>query len=108
MSGLSIGDLRHRLILQAPEDVDDGASGFSRNYRTLGAVWARVSVIAANQQFAEQRFEQSTHFQIDLRWRADIAAGMRFVFRERFILIHAVRDLDDARRFLTCACEEIL
>lgn len=108
MSGISIGGLRHRLSLQAPVDIEDGAGGFSRNYRTLETIWARVSVIAGNQQFVEQRFEQTTHFQVDLRWRADIAAGMRFVFRERLLLIHAVRDPDGARRFLTCACEEIV
>ena len=107
MSWTPIGALRHRLRLETPIDVSDGIGGFSRSYRTIGYLWARVDAIAAGQQFSEQKFEQTTSYQIDLRWRADVVTGMRFVFRERMLLIHAVRDPDGARRFLTCACEEI-
>lgn len=102
-----IGALRHRLRLDEPVDVSDGSGGFERSYRTIAYVWARVNPIAADGKFIEQRFEQTTGFQIDLRWRNDIAAGMRFIFRNRILLVQAVRDADSARRFLTCACEEI-
>lgn len=107
MSGPSIGDLRHRLRLEGPVDVSDGAGGFVRTYQTIAQVWARVSPLGASQQFIEQRFEQATGFRVDLRWRRDIAAGMRLVFRDRFLLILSVRDIDNARRYLTCDCEEI-
>lgn len=107
MSWSSIGALRHRLRLESPVDVSDGAGGFSRAYRTLCYVWARVNIITAGQQFNEQKFEQTTSYQVDIRWRADVVAGMRFVFRERLLSIQAVRDPDGMRRFLTCACEEI-
>lgn len=107
MSLMPIGAMRHRLRLEAPVDTSDGGGGFSRTYRTVAHVWARVSAIASSRQFTEQRFEQTTSYQIDLRWRADIVAGMRFVFRERNLAIYSVRDPDGARRFITCACEEI-
>ena len=107
MNFTSIGTLRHRLRLEEPLDVSDGSGGFERSYRTLAYVWARVNPITADAQFIEQRYEQTTGFQVDLRWRSDIAAGMRFVFRNRILLVHTVRNFDSARRFLTCACEEI-
>lgn len=106
MSRASIGALRHRLKLQAANDVSDETGGFDRSYQTIAYVWGRVSPISANMQFIEQRFEQTTVFQVDLRWRSDITPGMRLVFRDRILLIHAVRDADSARRLLTCACEE--
>ncbi len=106
MSWASIGDLRHRLRLQAPVDVSDGVGGFARSYQTIAHIWAMVSPIDASSQFIEQRFEQSTSFQVDLRWRGDIAAGMRLVFRDRILFIHTVRDTDGKRRSLTCVCEE--
>lgn len=107
MSFASIGALRHRLRLEEAVDVSDSAGGFERSYQPIAYVWARVSPISADRQFIEQRVEQTTVFQVDLRWRSDITPGMRLVFRERILLIHTVRDADAARRFLTCACEEI-
>lgn len=107
MSWASIGSLRHRLRLEAPVDVSDDAGGFERTYHTIANVWAKISPIGANSQFMEQRFEQSTRFRIDLRWRSDIHAGMRLVFRDQIFLIQAVYDPDGAQRALTCACEEI-
>ncbi len=107
MSWASIGALRHRPRLEAPVDLSDSVGGFERTYRTIAHVWAMVSPIDAHSQFIEQRYEQSTSFQVGLRWRGDIAAGMRLVFRDRILLIQTVRDADGLRRFLTCVCEEI-
>lgn len=108
MSWPPIGALRHRLRLEAPVDADDGAGGFNRSYHTIGFVWARVAAIASSQQFIEQKFEQTSVYQVDIRWREDIATEMRFVFRNRILLIRDVRDPDGAQRFLTCACEETI
>ena len=108
MSWPTIGLMRHRLRVETPVDVDDGAGGFKRTYRTMIFVWARVRTFASDQQFLEQKFEQTRNYQVDIRWREDIAPGMRFVFRDSILLIHALRDPDGARRFLTCACEEIV
>jgi SPP1 family predicted phage head-tail adaptor len=107
MSGLPIGALRHRLRVETPIDVEDDFGGFVRTYRVMTYLWARVSAINATEQFIEQRFEQATNFQVDLRWRSDIIAGMRFIFGKRILLIRGVREADGAKRFLTCACEEI-
>lgn len=107
MNLMPIGAMRRRVRLEAAVDIDDGAGGFNRGYRTLGYLWARVNAISASQQFSEQRFEQASSYQVDIRWRPDIAAGMRFIFRDHILLIHAIRDPDGERRFLTCACEEI-
>lgn len=107
MNRAPIGALRHRLRLEAPVDADDGAGGFSRSYRTVNSIWAQVSATSASQQFSEQKFEQASSYQVVIRWRADIAAGMRFVFRDRLLLIQTFSDPDGRRRFLTCACEEI-
>ena len=107
MNLMPIGAMRRRVRLEAAVDIDDGAGGFNRGYRTLGYLWARVNAISASQQFSEQRFEQASSYQVDIRWRADIAAGMRFVFRDRLLLIQTFSDPDGRRRFLTCACEEI-
>lgn len=108
MSGLPIGVLRHRLRVESPIDVEDDFGGFVRTYRVMTYLWARVSAITASEQFFEQRLGQTTIFQVDLRWRPDISAGMRFVFRDQILHIRAVRETDGARRFLTCACEEII
>jgi head-tail adaptor len=37
------GDLRSRLIVEAPSESPDGQGGVIRNYVDAGAIWARVT-----------------------------------------------------------------
>lgn len=103
----AIGALRHRLRFEAPEDQTDGYGGFSRNYRDAGAVWARITQMGVQTQFAEQKRENIASHLIQIRWRGDIVAGGRFRLHERLFSIRSVSDPDERRLFLDCICEEI-
>jgi SPP1 family predicted phage head-tail adaptor len=108
VSGLPIGALRHRVTLEAPIDAPDGAGGFSRSFTPVATLWARIAPSGVREDFVEQRAEQATNYVVTIRWRNDVSKDMRFVYRGRKLRIQSVLDPDERRRFLICACEEII
>lgn len=108
MSGATtIGALRRRATIEAPVDTPDGAGGLSRVYAPLANVWMELTPRNGEDAFVAQRQEQSITHTARIRWRADVTSQMRFVFGARRLLIRAVHDADERRRFLMCSCEEI-
>ena len=102
-----IGDLRHRVTLEAPIDAPDGAGGFSRSFAPVADLWASMAPGGAREDFVEQRAEQATNYLVAIRWRDDVTKDMRFVHRGRKLRIQSVVDPNARRRFLICQCEEI-
>jgi SPP1 family predicted phage head-tail adaptor len=102
-----IGELRQRVIIEAPVDAPDDIGGLIRNYTQLTQAWAKIEALASSERFVEQRLEQSRRFTVTLRWRGDVTSQMRILFRGQILLIRSVEEQDATRRFLTCLCEEI-
>ncbi|BDV33348.1 phage head closure protein [Methylocystis iwaonis] len=102
----TIGAMRQRVTLEAPTDARDDVGGFMRLYTPLARLWAQIETQGAEEQFIEQRLEQSRKVTVTIRWRADVQSQMRFDFRGRKLIIKSVADIDEKRRFLRCLCEE--
>lgn len=101
-----IGELRHRLELQAPDETPDGLGGITRGWTSLGQVWAAIETVSANDRVsADKRLGLITH-RITIRRRSEITSTHRFVLGERVFVILAVRDADERGRFLECLVEE--
>lgn len=108
MSAPAIGALRHRLTLESPVDVDDGAGGFQRNFAAVTAIWGALAPVRAADRFAAGRNEWSLTHRVRLRMRGDVAPGCRLRLGPRVFLIHAAQALDARAAFLVCDCEEIV
>lgn len=101
-----IADFRHRLTLQAADEIEDGAGGVTRTWETLGQVWAAVTPLSRDDRLvSDKRLGLLTH-RILLRHRADITLSHRFVLGARVFSIRAVRDPDEHGRLLECLVEE--
>lgn len=102
----AIGELRHRLDLQAPQETPDGMGGVVRGWESLGQVWAAMESVSMNDAVvADKRLGRITH-RIVIRRRSEIGTMHRFVLGERSFVLLAVRDADERGRFLECLVEE--
>lgn len=102
----AIGKLRHRLTLQAADEIEDGAGGVIRTWEPLGDVWAAIEPLSRDDRIiAGRRIGLLTH-RIVLRHRTDITLSHRFVLGARSFAIRAVRDPEEDRRFIECLVEE--
>lgn len=101
-----IGEFRHRLTLQAADEIEDGAGGVTRTWESLGEVWAAIEPLSFDDKvFSDRRVGHLTH-RVLVRHRTDITVAHRFVLGARVLAIRAVRDPDERGRLLECLVEE--
>lgn len=108
MGGMFVdpGRLSARLDLETPADLPDGQGGVSEGWTPVASVWGRIEPLRALPgEAAGASIAPVTH-RITVRYRDDVRHAMRFVHRGRALLIRAVRDPDESRRYLVCDCEE--
>lgn len=103
---LRIGDLRHRLSIEAPVRNDDGLGGSDAAWAEMAVVWAAVRPISGSERERADQFAGRLTHEIWIRYRDDIRPEMRFRFTARTFEIRAVIDPGERRRFLKCLCEE--
>lgn len=100
------GAFRHEILLEEATLTPDGAGGHVESWSEVASVYARIEPVSAASRFgADQTLETVTH-RITLRYRQNIASGMRFRLRARSFAIVTVHDPDETRRYLVCQTRE--
>jgi SPP1 family predicted phage head-tail adaptor len=102
----AIGDFRHRLTLQAADEIEDGAGGVARTWEAISEVWAAIEPLSLHDKLnADKRLGLLTH-RVLTRHRSDITLSHRFVLGARVFFIRAARDPDERGRLTECLVEE--
>ena len=100
------GELRHRLVLEAPVETPDGAGGVTRSYATLATVWAKVTPVAARGDVDADDLAAAVTHRIVIRARTDMTTRHRFRLGARIYRIVALRDQDGCGRFTEISAQE--
>jgi SPP1 family predicted phage head-tail adaptor len=101
---MNIGDLNRRLVLEAPDETDDGEGGVTRLYDVVTTLWAQVVPLSARADVAADSLGAALRYRIVIRTRADITTRHRFQDGTRIFRVIAVRETED-RRFLEIDAE---
>lgn len=105
-----IGELKHRLVLEAPVETDDGAGGVTRTYAAVTTLWAALAPIAQGPSavradlVADALGATVTH-RIVIRAGPDVTTRHRFRDGSRIFVVVSMREQDDGR-FLAINAEE--
>lgn len=106
-----LGSARRRLVLEAAVSVPDDAGGRIETFSPVASVWAQVRWRSGEERIRAGREEQVARFEIVIRWRAGVHAGMRFTGQDAGQAatygIVSAGDPDGRRTRLACLCEEI-
>ena len=101
------GRLRHRVVLAAPVATPDGAGGGTVTFDDVATVWTLIEPVAAAERAIAGHLAAAVTHRLTLRWRDDVAGGMRATYRGRAFRILVAVDPDESRRFLVAdAIEE--
>jgi SPP1 family predicted phage head-tail adaptor len=100
------GWLRHRITLAAPEAFGDAAGGETVTWNALATLWARIEPAGAAERSVADHLAGVVTHAVTIRWRDDIAGGMRILFRGRTFRVLATHDPDETRRYLVARAEE--
>ncbi|MGQ4272460.1 phage head closure protein [Terrihabitans sp. B22-R8] len=104
--GPDIGRLRHRIVVEEPVDVPDGAGGFARTWRDAGTVWADIEARSASFGLTADAAGQTIVHRIVMRWHDDLSARHRLRAGTATYIIRSVYDPTGERRFLVALTEE--
>ncbi|PWW02213.1 SPP1 family predicted phage head-tail adaptor [Hoeflea marina] len=103
---LDPGRLTARLVLEAPDDLDDGQGGAVPGWATVASLWGLVEPLAVRPGEEANAFIATATHRVTIRFRNGVASGMRFGLGARRLAIRTLRDPDEGRRYLVCDCEE--
>ena len=100
------GWLRHRITVESAAGASDGAGGETVTWDTLATLWAHIAPAPAGERIVAGHLSGVVTHTVTLRWRDDIAGGMRIAYRGRLFRVLAVQDADETRRYLIAKTEE--
>lgn len=100
------GQLTARLRLERPVESPDGQGGAVVGLEAVAELWARIESLAADVEELAGAGRVIVSHHIWLRFRTDVAAGMRLAKGTRRFAIESVRDPDETGRYLVCRCRE--
>lgn len=99
---------RFRTILALEQAVlsDDGAGGHIEGWAEIASFFAKLEPAFARAVFGGDQTRESVTHLVTLRFRSDVASGMRFRTGDRCFAILTVHDPDESGRYLVCRTEE--
>ena len=103
--------LNRALVLEAPVKTADGAGGFTRNWSSLGVLWAELKAGTGREVGLGAAPVSRVPYKITVR-AAPFGApsrpevGQRFREGHRIFHINAVAEKDAHAQFLTCHVDE--
>lgn len=106
---MRVGKLRHRLVIQhraegSPQRTATGAVNY--DWSTLTTVWGSLEPLQGRRlEIAQATWEKVT-VESTIRYRSDVAAGMRISFGGKYYLVDAVLNHEMRNRYLKLMCEE--
>lgn len=103
--------LSRKLVLEARDDVGDGAGGRSGGWRVLGTHWAQLEARLGRFEKGDGFPRARVPYKVTLRSMPQDApsrprAGQRFVEGSRVYSIKAVADEATDARYLICYADE--
>lgn len=106
MTDTRIGELRHRMRLEAVSRTPDGAGGADETWTIVAELWAALKPLSGQEGLEADRIAGHVTHEVVVRYRQGVVPAMRLVHGARAFDIRAVIDIEERRRFLRCLVEE--
>jgi SPP1 family predicted phage head-tail adaptor len=106
---LKAGSINKRVVIErqvtgSPAADEYGAPIYT--WETLATVWAAVEPISGREFWAQQQVQSEITARIRIRYRNDVASGMRVVYGSRYYAIKSVIDPQEYHQELQLMCSE--
>jgi len=105
---VNAGALRHRVRLQRQQLADDLAGGDDASFVDVATLWAKVTTTGGREFWEAKKLNPELTHQVEVRYTADVAPGMRFRLGDRVLRIVAAQDPEERRVRLLCLCTELV
>ena len=108
----TIGQMRHRVVVETPTPTSDGDGGYSDSYAAAGPspVWASIepATAAVSEQQVGNRIETAITHVITMRWHTGVTTRTRLSFGSRRFFVRGLQKVHEIGEWLVCSCEEFI
>lgn len=103
MPAVGSGQLRHRVELQSQQQTQDETTGeVTVTWVTYATVWASIKPMSAREFVQSDAKQSEVRGFMELRYRDDVEADHRAVYRDKYYNIHGVMpDAESGKEHLT-------
>ena len=99
--------MRHRITLQAPTNISlNSISEQTPIYENVAEVWAEVLPLRGREYQESQKLQAETQYRVLIRYRDDVQANWRVIWRGNQLQITDVLDTNGLREQLELMCFE--
>lgn len=102
-----LNDLRHRVTIQSVTEVQDDNAGLVETWADVATVKAAVDPVGASERWRLQQISPTASHKVAIRYRDDVTARNRLVFKGRVLQVRGVVNVNEDDRFLELMCEEL-
>ena len=102
----TIGQLRHRLMIETRQMSPDGAGGTTQTCVAWTSVWAGIKPLLAEPSLLPRQSGETLTHHIVIRYRDGVQTGMRFRKGAECYVIRQIVDPDQSRCRLVCLCTQ--
>lgn len=104
---MQAGRLRHRITLQEPVKSQGSIGQTVNTWQTYAVVWAEVNPSSVREFVSAQAFQNEVTGRITLRYRDDVTAKHRVLYRGQIYNIEGVfTDPNSGLEYITLATSE--
>ena len=104
-SDWDVGDMNKRILIESPIKIPNGQGGTSDGWTEYQTVWASVLSISNNWKI-DQDMKSTADLKNFVVWYDEnINKKMRIVYKNKSYRITAIKDYDDAERYLRLECD---
>lgn len=97
--------LNRRVMIQAPERVDNGKGGSVKTWANLQEVWAEMIPLRGSEALDQVLKEQKQIWKVTIRHRDDVSPDHRLMFMAKPLNIITAEDPDGTRKWLVMTAE---
>ena len=106
---MSAGELRHKAVLEKPDDSQDGEGTTALAWSPLATVQVGVTPLSGKERLEAGAVSAEVSHRVRMRARAGVTSRMRLVLvnrGNRVLQIVSVLDEGERNRYLTLLCAE--
>lgn len=103
MPAVGSGSLRHKVQLQDEQIAQDPDTGeMVKTWATIATLWAEIVPLSGREFLAASAEQSEVRSRVTIRYREDVTAAMRVVYRGKYFNILAILpDAESGKEHLT-------
>ena len=99
--------MRHRIKLQSPSNISlNSIKEQTPIYENVAEVWAEVLPLRGREYQESQKLQAETQYRVIIRYRSDVEANWRVLWRNQQLQITDVLDTNGLKEQLEIMCFE--